>query len=118
MSFSISAGSPLPYGASVVRGGINFSVFSKHATEVTLVLYFDRDSESILELPLDPHSHRTGDVWHIFVNALDPGIRYCYRMDRVPNEAPLIHRFDRKFTSARSVRSRRGRPLRLGRAEP
>ncbi|MGA7409828.1 MAG: glycogen debranching protein GlgX, partial [Bryobacteraceae bacterium] len=96
--FAVSAGSPLPYGAWVVRGGINFAVFSKHATEVRLVLYAGSDIDSILELPLDPHMNRTGDVWHIFVHGLDPGIRYCYRMDRVPNEAPLIHRFDPALT--------------------
>ncbi len=96
--FEVSAGSPLPYGATVVRGGINFAVFSKHATEVRLVLYVGSDADSILELPLDAHTNRTGDVWHIFVHGLDPGIRYSYRMDRVPNEAPLIHRFDPSLT--------------------
>jgi isoamylase len=95
--FAVSSGSPLPFGARVVRGGINFAVFSKYATEVTLVLFFGSDAESMLELPLDPDLNRTGEVWHIFVRGLDPGIRYCYRMDRVPNDAPLIHRFDRKF---------------------
>ena len=73
--FEVSAGSPLPYGATVVRGGINFAVFSKHATEVRLVLYVGSDADSILELPLDAHTNRTGDVWHIFVHGLDPGIR-------------------------------------------
>jgi isoamylase len=96
--FAVSPGSPLPYGAGVARGGINFSVFSKHATEVTLVLFFGSDAEAILELPFDPDQNRTGEVWHMFVHGLDPGIRYCYRMDRVPNDAPLIHRFDKKFT--------------------
>ncbi len=96
--FSVSSGSPLPFGAWVVRGGINFAVFSKHATEVRLVLYFGSDADSIMELPFDPRMNRTGDVWHMFVHGLDPGIRYCYRMDRVPNEAPLIHRFDHDLT--------------------
>jgi prepilin-type N-terminal cleavage/methylation domain-containing protein len=46
--FGVSSGSPLPYGAEVVRGGINFTVFSKHATEVTLVVFFGSDAEAIL----------------------------------------------------------------------
>ena len=31
---------PLPYGASARREGVNFSVFSRHATEMSLVLFF------------------------------------------------------------------------------
>jgi hypothetical protein len=33
--FEVSRGRPLPLGATVVRDGVNFSLFSKHATSVT-----------------------------------------------------------------------------------
>jgi isoamylase len=94
--FEFSRGSPLPFGATLLRGGINFSVFSKHATAVSLVLFFPGESEPLIEFPFDPHFNRTGDVWHAFLLGLDPGIHYAFRMDRPHNENPLVHRFDRQ----------------------
>jgi isoamylase len=93
--FRITRGSPLPFGATYVRTGVNFSVFSRHATAVILVLFQPGDPEPALELPLDPLRHRTGDVWHALVEGLRPSFGYGYRMYREPNERPEIYRFDR-----------------------
>jgi len=90
--FAILRGRPLPLGSSVWRGGINFSVFSRHATAVTLVLFTPGTEEPIVEFPLDPRYHRTGDVWHAFVMGLGPGVEYGYRVDG-PNDG-AFHRFD------------------------
>ncbi len=92
--FAVRRGHPLPYGATARRDGVNFSVFSKHATGVTLVVTLPGDKDSVLELPLDPVYNRTGDLWHVFLKGLDPGIEYGYRLERVPNPEPRIHRFD------------------------
>jgi len=92
--FRISRGSPIPLGATLMRGGINFAIFSKHATSVTLLLFISGESDSVAEFPMDPLFNRTGDVWHAFVRGLDPGIRYGYRVDRQPNDEKHIHRFD------------------------
>jgi glycogen operon protein len=92
--FKLSRGTPIPYGAGVHRDGVNFSVFSKHATAVTLAIFYPGERESLVEFPLDPRINRTGDVWHAFLQGLDPGMHYAFRMDRVPNENPLIYRFD------------------------
>ena len=94
--FEISRGSPIPFGASVRRDGVNFAIFSKHATAVTLVLFYPGDRESLVEFPLDPRVNRTGDVWHAFLQGLNPGIQYAFRMDRAPNENPLIFRYDQR----------------------
>ena len=94
--FEFSRGSPLPFGATVLRGGINFSVFSKHATSVTLIMFFPGEAEPLVEFPFDSHLNRTGDVWHAFLLGLDPGIHYAFRMERAPNENPLVYRFDRQ----------------------
>lgn len=94
--FEFGRGSPLPYGATVLRGGINFSVFSKHATAVTLILFFPEEAEPLIEFPFDRHLNRTGDVWHAFLFGLDPGIHYGFRMERVPNDELLKDRFDRR----------------------
>ena len=47
-------GHPLPFGVTETRRGLNFAVFSKHATAVTLVLFGRRRDAPVLELPLDP----------------------------------------------------------------
>jgi glycogen operon protein len=93
-NFEIRRGSPLPLGATVLRGGINFAIFSRHATSVRLALFVPGDEEPVFEFALHPHHNRTGDVWHVFVQGLDPGVEYAYRMNREPNEAPAIHRYD------------------------
>lgn len=87
-------GHPLPLGATVQPDGVNFAVASRYATSVTLLIFVPGSREAILEFPLDPRSHRTGEVWHAFLKGLDPGIHYAYRMDRVPNPEPHVHRFD------------------------
>lgn len=92
--FEISRGHPLPLGSDVKRDGVNFSVFTRHATAVTLVVFPVPDSEQTVEFPLDPRYNRTGDVWHAFVHGLDPGVRYGFRADRCPNPQPHLHRYD------------------------
>jgi glycogen operon protein len=92
--FQIERGSPLPLGATLRRGGINFAIFSRNATSANLVLFAPQTEDPALEFPLDARFHRTGDVWHIFVRGLDPGVEYAWRMDRRPNDAPQLHRFD------------------------
>ncbi len=91
--FQISRGSPTPLGASIQKKGINFAVFSKHATSVTLVLFISGEHDPVAEIPLDPHLNRTGDIWHIFIQGLEPEIRYCFRANRRPNQKKKVHRF-------------------------
>lgn len=93
-NFNISRGSPVPFGPTLTREGINFAVFSKNATSVILVLYSPEDKTPLLEIPLDPRFNKTGDVWHVHISGLDPGIEYGYRLERKPNDDLLIHRFD------------------------
>jgi isoamylase len=91
--FGVYQGSPLPFGATPARSGINFSVYSKLATSVKLVLFYPGDSEILLELPLDPHRNRTGNVWHLFLRGIDPRVEYGFRLDCKPNLRPHIQRF-------------------------
>jgi glycogen operon protein len=67
-------------GATVHPNGVNFSVFSKNATRVDLLLFDDPDSERPARvIPLDPNGHRTYHYWHVFVPGLAPGQVYAYR---------------------------------------
>jgi len=93
--FAVRRGHPLPYGASVRRDGTNFSVYSPYATDLMLVLFLPGESEPVLELPLDRRYNRTGDVWHVLVCGIDPGIEYGFRAGCEPNPSPNMFRFDR-----------------------
>ena len=79
--FGFERGHPLPLGATVSRGGINFALFARHATAVTLELFLPGREEPVAAFPLHPRQNRTGDVWHAFLAGLDPGIEYAYRVD-------------------------------------
>ena len=92
--FEIARGKALPLGATIERGGVNFSVFSEHATQVSLVLYRPGDAEPLAEFPLDPRVNRTGNVWHAFVGGIDPGLEYGYRADRCGQPPSRFHRFN------------------------
>jgi len=75
-------GKPLPLGATITSEGINFSVFSRNATSITLLFFKKANPKPIAEIPLDAKINRTGDIWHILVIGMDPSIRYAYRADR------------------------------------
>ena len=93
-SYRITRGHPLPLGTDLRRNGINFSIFSRHATSVTLVIFLPGAEEPSFEIPLDFRYNRTGDVWHAFVHDLDPGIRFGYRAARSPNPEPRVHIYE------------------------
>jgi isoamylase len=71
---------PAPLGAAVSAAGANFSVFSKHATGIELLL-FDRvdDERPARVIPIDPRTNRQYHYWHIFVPDVRPGQLYGYR---------------------------------------
>ncbi len=95
-SFQIRPGRPLPLGSLVQRGGVHFAIVSESATSATLVLFHPEDPEPVMEFPLDPVLNRTGNIWHAFLEGLDPGVEYGFRFDRFPNDAPHRFRFDRR----------------------
>jgi isoamylase len=90
----IRAGSPLPFGAHHEGEGVNFALFSRHATRVLLELYESADACSPTRvIDLDPARHRTGDVWHVWVRGISAGQLYAYRMDG-PYDPQQGHRFN------------------------
>ena len=68
----IQAGNPLPIGGAHQDGaGVNFVLFSRHATGVRLEFYENPDDFSPSKIvDLDPVRHRTGDVWHVWVRGV------------------------------------------------
>jgi glycogen operon protein len=90
----VRPGHPLEFGVTDTRLGLNFAVFSSHATAMTLVLFAAHEREPLLELPLDPAVHRTGHVWHVELQGVPVDTRYGWRADRQPVRCDLLHRFD------------------------
>src|SRR3954447_14086664 len=88
-----SRGYARPFGATVWADGVNFAVFSRHAQAVHLVLFEEGGEEPFAEFPLDPSDNRTGDVWHVFVRDLSPGVLYGYRVNG-PYAPRSGHRFN------------------------
>ena len=92
--FAVLRGHPLPFGVSNLADGVNFAVFSRHATKLSLVLFRPGDLDPLMEFPLNPQINRTGDVWHICLQGLVPGFEYGYRTSRDTGIDSPVHRFD------------------------
>ena len=63
--FNSNKGIPFPYGFSLIEGHGNFSVVSKKAKQVTLILLQRSTKKNVASFPLDPLINKTGDIWHI-----------------------------------------------------
>jgi isoamylase len=87
-------GSASPLGAAPSTAGVNFSLFSRHATGVALLL-FDRvdDAKAARIVSLDPVANRTYHYWHVFVPGVTPGQIYGYRVEG-PSDPANGMRFD------------------------
>ena len=71
---SIAAGKPYPLGATVYPEGANFSLFTKYATAVELLLFdYVDDAQPSYVFRLDPAVNRTFYYWHVFVPGLAAG---------------------------------------------
>ncbi|HLX44556.1 MAG TPA: glycogen debranching protein GlgX [Bryobacteraceae bacterium] len=74
-------GSSYPLGASCFPDGTNFSVFSRGASQVELLLFDQPDDvQPARAVPLDPAANRTYHYWHVFVPGVKPGQIYGYRV--------------------------------------
>ena len=91
--YRVSCGHMVPFGASHVRTGVNFSVFSAHGTGCTLVLFKPGQAKPAAEIPF-PKDFRLGHVWAMIVHDLEPGdLEYGFRMEGPWNPAEG-HYFD------------------------
>src|SRR4249919_916944 len=78
---AVHVGASAPLGPTVTADGVNFSVFSKRATGVELLLFDHRDAAAPLRtIRLDPVTHRTYHYWHVFVPRVKPRQIYGYRV--------------------------------------
>ncbi len=78
----ILPGKPIPLGVSYHRDYTQFALFSRHAEEVSLLLFENaNDSQAELVIKLDPQINKTGDVWHVAVYGVEPKHYYAYQVN-------------------------------------
>ena len=83
-------------GATVIPGGVNFTLHSHQATEAQLVLYHRKQARPFAVLPF-PRTFRIGDTWSMIVFGLDiEDFEYCFRLDGPydPSKGILFNRED------------------------
>jgi isoamylase len=84
-------GYPYPLGATWLGNGVNFALFSEHATSVDLCLFDSVEArEENVRIPVTEH---TDQVWHIFLPEAQPGQIYGYRVSG-PYEPEIGMRFN------------------------
>ncbi|MGM9508764.1 glycogen debranching protein GlgX [Larkinella sp. GY13] len=72
-------GKPYPLGATWDGEGVNFALFSEHATGVILCLFDAEDpAKETRRIPL---TECTEQIWHIYLDAIQPGQLYGYRVE-------------------------------------
>src|SRR5262245_6212458 len=87
-------GNRFPLGATVTDDGVNFSVYSKNAEKIDLLLFDTKDdSKSAHTIHLVPQKNKTYHYWHVFVPDIGPGQIYGYRVYG-PFKPELGMRFD------------------------
>jgi isoamylase len=93
-------GFALPIGCTILGEGINFSIFSRHADSVTLIIELPATSTEARyqkEFHLHPEVNRTGDLWHILLETNRNDLHYGYRIDGPKASAKNGHAYDKNI---------------------
>src|SRR5881409_877221 len=88
---TIWPGLPSPLGATCSRDGVNFAIFSDHATKVELCLFDSPNQTAETHRIVLPE--KTHQVWHGFLPDVRPGQLYGYRVHG-PDDPSRGHRFN------------------------
>ena len=90
--YKFKPGQSYPSGAKPNSGGVNFTIFTRHATSVELLLFKKSDSKIPFQtIVLEKKINRTFYSWHVYVIDLPVGTWYNWRIDgsNEPKEAGL-----------------------------
>ena len=91
---AMEVGRCAPLGATIESEGVNFSLYSRDATQVELLLFdSEDDAQPTQVIPLDAATNRTYNYWHTFVPGVRHGQIYGYRVHG-PFEPNAGLRFD------------------------
>jgi isoamylase len=84
-------GKPYPLGATWDGKGVNFTLYSEHATAVELC-FFDAGDDTV-ETNKYVLTEQTDQTWHIYIKDIQPGQLYGFRVSG-PYEPTKGHRFN------------------------
>ena len=106
MDITQNIGRSSPLGATIVEGGANFSLYSRNATRVELLL-FDREDDPVPSriVRIDP-ACRTYHYWHVFVPGVQAGQIYGFRVD-----GPAAPEYGLRFDSSKVLLDPYGRSV-------
>jgi isoamylase len=88
--YRLREGSPNPRGAHWDGRGVNFSLFSAHATAVELCIFDTLGGRELERIMLPEY---TDEIWHGYVEGVGPGDAYGYRVHG-PHAPEVGHRFN------------------------
>ena len=66
-----------PLGATLQPEGVNFALYSRHASAVHLLLFDAPDGQPTETIPIE---HCSRHIWHVFVKGIKAGQLYGYRV--------------------------------------
>src|SRR5438105_4052203 len=89
-TLQIREGLPFPRGAHWDGQGVNFTLFSEHATKVEVCLFDEAGKKELHRIDLPEF---TDEIWHGYIPDLQPGTVYGYRVHG-PYEPEHGHRFN------------------------
>jgi len=96
-----------PLGSTACVAGINFSLYSREASGVELLLFDgEGDVQPARVINLDPVMNRTYHYWHVFVPGIEPGQIYGYRV-----HGPLNPRNGLRFDDQKTLLDPYGRGI-------
>jgi glycogen operon protein len=77
---AVENGRSYPLGATLVGGGVNFSIYSRTASALELLLFDEvSDGTPSRVISIDPAFNRTYHYWHVFVPGVQAGQIYGFR---------------------------------------
>lgn len=101
INWKVEKGVPYPLGVTPQKNGINFSVISEHATSVTLAIFKPYESIPFFKVTLDTKQNKTGSVWHIFIDGIEPNMKYGYYVSNYHNgEILLLDPYSKNISGA------------------
>jgi isoamylase len=72
----VTPGHPYPLGATPVGDSVNFAIYSRHATDMFLLLFDQEDAEATDVIKLE---HREKFIWHAAIDGIRAGQLYGYK---------------------------------------
>jgi isoamylase len=88
----MSKGYPTPFGVTKRAHGANFSLYSKHASAVSLYFFEDNNPSPVQKVEV---VNKTGDVWHVLIHNLPSHLKYAYKISGIYGRSKAFYHSDK-----------------------